>query len=163
MNNLKVFSVLKASSLKSAVSLVLILGFCLSAEARWDYGVVADPQTHQPIRIAASKSNSWEGTLMIRLSPEGGVNIVLGTVGTIICAEPCRLRIAFDGVDEGLRDARFPGNIKNMLYLSPQLTPFKKVKGSKRIDVEIQTQEFGWRVMTFDTRDFDLDRLNKTH
>lgn len=99
---------------------------------------------------------------MVRLSPEGGANIVLGTKNAIVCADPCKVRISFDGKDGGLREARYPGSIKNMLYLSPQQTPLKMVKSSKRIEVEIQTQDFGWRVMQFDTTNFDLDRLNRT-
>ena len=141
------------------ITSVAILGWCIPSQAHWEYTGVADPQTKQLLRIATSKSLTWEGVLMVRLSPEGGANIVLGTKGAIICADPCTVRIAFDGKDGGMREARYPGSIKNMLYLSPRETTLNMIKSSKKIEVEIKTLDFGWRVMQFDTANFDLDHL----
>ncbi len=158
----ELFGAFKSRAMRLFCVSAALLGWCFPSAADWEYTGIADPQTNQLLRIATSKSLSWEGVLMVRLSPEGGANIVLGTKNAIVCADPCRVRIAFDGKDSGMREARHPGTIKNMLYLSPRDTPLKMVKSAKRIEVEIKTQDFGWRVMQFDTANFDLDRLNRT-
>jgi hypothetical protein len=94
------------------------------------------------------------------MSPEGFVNVAFGVPGTIVCSNPCKVRARLNGSDDGQRDARFPGNQRNMLYFSPETLPFAKIRNASKLEIEIETKEYGWRVLSFDVRGFNIDRLN---
>jgi hypothetical protein len=92
--------------------------------------------------------------------PEGAVNLAFGVSATIICSNPCKVRARLDGTDDSLRDARFPGNQINMLFFSPQSLPFERIRKASKLEIEVETKEYGWRVLTFDVRGFEINRLN---
>jgi hypothetical protein len=111
------------------------------------------------LRLASVESSGWKGTLLVRMVPEGGVNVAFGVPATIVCSNPCKVRARLDGSDDGQRDARFPGNLRNMLYLSPDTLPFAKIRKASKLEIEVETKEYGWRVLSFDVRGFNIDRL----
>jgi hypothetical protein len=128
--------------------------------AQWKYSSFPDPDTGLPLRLASSESIAWKGTLLVRMAPEGNVNVAFGVPATIICSSPCKVRARLDGSDDGQRDARYPGIRRNMLYFSPDALPFAKIRKASKLEVEVETKEFGWRVLNFDVRGFNIDRLN---
>lgn len=128
--------------------------------AQWNYTNFPDPGTGEILRLALVKSSSWKGTLFVRMSPEGTVNVAFGVPATILCSTSCRVLARIDGKETALRDARYPGNMRNMLYFSPDSLSFARIRAAEKVEVEVETKEYGWRVLTFDTRDFDMNRLN---
>ena len=128
--------------------------------AQWNYSNFPDPYTGQTLRLASIESSGWQGKLLVRMLPEGTVSVAFGVPATIMCSNPCTVYARLDGIDGSQRDVRYPGNQTNMLFFSPQTLPFAKIRKSSKLEVEIQTREFGWRVLTFDVSGFDIDRLN---
>jgi hypothetical protein len=92
--------------------------------------------------------------------PEGSVNVAVGVPATIVCANPCKVRARLDGNDDSQRDARYPGNQTNMLFFSPQTLPFARIRTASKLEIELETKGYGWRVLSFDIRGFNIDRLN---
>jgi hypothetical protein len=92
--------------------------------------------------------------------PEGAVNVAFGVPATIVCSNPCKIRARVDGNDNRQRDARYPGNQRNMLFFSPDTLSFAKLRQASKLEVEVETREYGWRVLSFDIRGFNIDRLN---
>jgi hypothetical protein len=128
--------------------------------AQWNYSSFPDSSAGVTLRLASVESSAWRGTLLVRMSPEGFVNVAFGVPGTIVCSNPCKVRARLNGSDDGQRDARFPGNQRNMLYFSPETLPFAKIRNASKLEIEIETKEYGWRVLSFDVRGFNIDRLN---
>lgn len=128
--------------------------------AQWKYSSFPDPNNGTRLRLASVESSGWNGTLLVRMLPEGTVSVAFGVPATIVCTNPCRVRARLDGTDDGQRDARFPGNQKNMLFFSPQTLPFARIRKASKLEVEVETKEHGWRVLTFDVHGFEIDRLN---
>jgi hypothetical protein len=93
------------------------------------------------------------------MGSEGSVNVAFGVPATILCANPCKIRARLDG-DDQQRDARPPGNQTNMLFFSPQMLPFATIRKSSKLEIEVETKQYGWRVLSFDIRGFNVDRLN---
>lgn len=128
--------------------------------AQWSYSNFPDPISGQKLRLASSESSGWKGTLLVRMLPEGTVSVAFGVPATIVCPNPCKVYARLDGIDDGKRDARYPGSQTNMLFFSPQTLPFAILRKSSKLEVEVETKEYGWRVLIFDVRGFDIDRLN---
>jgi hypothetical protein len=110
--------------------------------------------------LASVESSGWKGTLLVRMLPDGAVNVAFGVPATIVCSNPCKVRARLDGSDDRQRDARYPGNQRNMLFFSPETLPFSKIRLASKLEVEVETKEFGWRVLSFDVGGFNIDRLN---
>ncbi len=142
------------------VVLTALLVVPLSARAQWKYSSFPDPSSGVELRLASVESKGWNGTLLVRMLPEGGVNVAFGVPATILCTNPCRVWARLDGSDVGQREARYPGNQRNMLFFSPDNLPFARIRKASTLEVEVETKEFGWRVLSFDVRDFKIDRLN---
>jgi len=128
--------------------------------AQWKYSSFPDPNAGVTLRLASVESTGWKGTLLVRMLPEGTVNVAFGVPATIVCSNPCKVRARLDGSDDGHRDARYPGNQRNMLFFSPDSLPFAKIRKASKLEVEVETKEYGWRVLNFDVRGFNIDRLN---
>lgn len=128
--------------------------------AQWSYSNFPDPISGQKLRLASSESSGWKGTLLVRMLPEGTLSVAFGVPATIVCPNPCKVYARLDGIDDGKRDARYPGNQTNMLFFSPLTLPFANIRKSSKLEIEVETKEYGWRVLTFDVRGFDIDRLN---
>lgn len=47
-----------------------------------------------------------------------------------------------------------------MLFLSSETLPFAKIRQSSKLELEVETKEHGWRVLSFDVRGFNINRLN---
>ena len=92
--------------------------------------------------------------------PEAGVSVAFGVPATIVCQNPCQVMARLDGGKMEKRDARYPGNQKNMLFFSPDTLSFATIRKASKLEVEVETKEFGWRVLIFDVRGFNVDRLN---
>lgn len=140
------------------VSLFLCV-FSTYSIAQWKYSSFSDPDSGFKLRLASVESNAWRGTLLVRMVPEGGVSVAFGVPATIACSNPCKVRARLDGKD-GHRDARYPGNLRNMLFFSPDTLPFASIRKASKLEVEVETMEHGWRVLSFDVRGFDINRLN---
>lgn len=97
---------------------------------------------------------------MVRMLPEGTVSVAVGVPASIVCSNPCKVRARLDGNEDSQRDARYPGNQRNMLFFSPQTLPFERLRKASKLEVELETKEYGWRVLSFDVRGFNIDRLN---
>ena len=142
--------------------LTVSLALCAASApslAQWNYSSFPDPDVGVMLRLASVESSGWKGTLLVRMAPEGGVNVAFGVPATIVCSNPCKVRARLDGSDDGQRDARFPGNLRNMLFLSPDTLPFAKIRKASKLEIEVETKEYGWRVLSFDLRGFNIDRL----
>lgn len=142
--------------------LTVSLALCAASApslAQWNYSSFPDPNVGVMLRLASVESSGWKGALLVRMLPEGSVNVAFGVSGTIVCPNPCKVRARLDGSD-GQRDARFSGDQKNVLFLSPETLPFAKISKASKLEIEIETKEYGWRVLSFDVRGFDIDRLN---
>lgn len=142
-----------------AVSLALCVTSS-SSLAQWKYSSFPDPNTGVTLRLASVESTGWKGTLLVRMLPEGTVNVAFGVPATIVCSNPCKVRARLDRSDDGQRDARYPGNQRNMLFFSSDSLSFAKIRKASKLEVEVETQEFGWRVLNFDVRGFNIERLN---
>jgi hypothetical protein len=134
----------------------------LACASQWRYATLPDPNTGVTLRLATVESFGFEGTLMVRMGPEGSVNVAFGVPATIVCTDPCQVRARLDN-DEAMREARYPGAQRNMLFLSPRSLSFAQIQAGRRLDIEVQTREHGWRVLSFDVRGFDSDRLINVH
>lgn len=132
----------------------------LSSWAQWKYSTFPDPGNGATLRLASVESSGWKGTLLVRMLPEGTVSVAFGVPATILCTNPCKVRARVDGKDDAQRDARYPGNQSNMLFFSPQSLPFARIRTASKLEIEVETKEHGWRVLTFDIRAFDISRLN---
>lgn len=139
---------------------LLLLSTTTQSIAQWKYSKFPDPKAAVTLRLASLESNGWNGTLLVRMHPEGTVNVAVGVPATIVCSNPCKVRARVDGSDDAQRDARYPGSQVNMLFFSPQTLPFEKLRHASRLEVELETKEYGWRVLSFELRDFNIDRLN---
>lgn len=128
--------------------------------AQWKYSSFPDPNAGVTLRLASVESGGWKGTLLVRMLPEGTVNVAVGVPATIVCSNPCKVRARLDGSDDGQRNARYPGSQRNMLFFSPDTLPFAKIRQASKLEVEVETKEYGWRVLSFDVRGFNIDRLN---
>jgi hypothetical protein len=128
--------------------------------AQWKYSSFPDPNAGVMLRLASVESSGWKGTLLIRMLPEGTVNVAFGVPATIVCSSPCKVRARLNGSDDGQRDARYPGSQRDMLFFSPGTLPFAKIRQASTIEIEVETKEYGWRVLSFDVRGFNIDRLN---
>jgi len=147
--------------LAQSCSLTLVLSsISMSASAQWKYSNFPDPGTGETLRLASVESSGWTGTLLVRMAPDGGVNVAFGVPATIVCTNPCRIRASLDGSGALQRDARYPGNRRNMLFLSSETLPFAKIRQSSKLELEVETKEHGWRVLSFDVRGFNINRLN---
>jgi hypothetical protein len=138
----------------------LLFASATHALAKWKYSSFIDPNNGAQLRLASVESIGRKGTLLVRMLPEGSVSVAFGVPATIICTNPCKIRGRLDGKDNQLRDARYPGNQMNMLYFSPQTLPFAKLRSASILEVEVETKEHGWKVLSFDTRGFSIGRLN---
>jgi hypothetical protein len=47
-----------------------------------------------------------------------------------------------------------------MLFFSPETLSFATIRKASKLEVEVETKEFGWRVLVFDVRGFSIDRMN---
>jgi len=141
------------------VSLSLCV-FSTNSIAQWKYSSFPDPDSGLKLRLATVESSGWRGTLLVRMAPEGGVNVAFGVPATIACSNPCKVRARLDGEENSHRDARYPGNQRNMLYFSPETLPFARIRKASKLEVEVETMEHGWRLLSFDVRGFDINRLN---
>ena len=132
----------------------------LSAVAQWKYSNFPDPNTGSTLRLASVESSNWNGTLLVRMLPDANVSVAFGVPATIVCQSPCQVVARLDGGKREKRDARFPGNQKNMLFFSPETLSFATIRKASKLEVEVETKEFGWRVLVFDVRGFSIDRMN---
>lgn len=139
---------------------LLLLAASPPSLAQWKYSSFPDPNRGVTLRLASVESTGWKGTLLVRMLPEGAVNVAFGVPATIVCSNPCKVRARLDGSDDRQRDARFPANQRNMLFFSPDTLPFAKIRQASKLEVEVETKEHGWRVLSFDVRGFSIDRLN---
>lgn len=139
---------------------LLLCTVSIHSLAQWKYSSFPDPDNQAKLRLASVESSGWRGTLLVRMLPEGTVSVAFGVPATIVCANPCKVRARLDGTDDVRSDARYPGNQRNMLFLSPETLPFAKIRKASKLEVEVETKEHGWRVLTFDVRGFEIDRLN---
>lgn len=126
--------------------------------SHWKYWRLQDPEYNAVIGIATSESVGYRGTLMVRLTPDGGMTVSVGVHGTIVCPEPCKIRAQVDSETKE-RDARPPGHINNVLYFTRETLPASMATNSHWIDMEINLGDDGWRVFTFNTDGFDWSRM----
>lgn len=141
-----------------AISLTLC-AISTPALAQWKYSSFPDPNVGVQLRLASVESTGWKGTLLVRMLPEGGVNVAFGVPATIVCSNPCKVRARLDGSD-AQREARYPGNLRNMMFFSPDALSFANIRKASKLEIEVETAEYGWRVLSFDVRGFSIDRLN---
>jgi hypothetical protein len=40
------------------------------------------------------------------------------------------------------------------------MLPFATIRKSSKLEIEVETKQYGWRVLSFDIRGFNVDRLN---
>lgn len=142
-------------ALPLALTVALVPAF-----AQWKYSSFPDPNTGATLRLASVESSGWTGTLLVRMLPEGAVHVAFGVPATIMCSNPCKVRARLDGSDNRNQDARYPGNQRNMLFFSSDTLPFAKIRNASRLEVEVETLEHGWRVLSFDIQGFNINRLN---
>ncbi len=128
-----------------------------AAASRWQYSKEKDAGTGKEFALASTASVGYRGTLMVRMSAEGG-HVVIGVPGTIVCPQPCQIRAQVDGSAEA-RDARTAAGRTDMLYFSPQALPASRVARSQKISMEVNLGADGWRVLTFDTAGLDWSKL----